>query len=112
MRVSLDQSRDIEDDFLFTQVGPSTNENATQCLAEHLTSFASSFAYLPPAIDWNRAFAHADFLSNPTIYLTVIVVLLFYTVLMIYSRLFDRRDRQRVRLPLRTRYLSSSIGIL
>ena len=79
-----------------------TNENATQCLAEHLTSFASSFAYLPAAIDWKRAFAHADFVSNPTIYLTVIVVLLFYTVLMIYSRFFDRKDLQRVGLCLLT----------
>ena len=86
------------DRLAWMQVGPLTNENATQCLAEHLTPFASSFAFLPAAIDWSRAFAHADFISNPTIYSTVIVVVFSYIVLMIYARRFDGRDLQRVSL--------------
>ena len=77
------------------QVGPMTNFNETQCFAEHLTTFTSSFTFLPSPIDWNRVFSHADFISNPTIYLTVIIIIVFYIFLMIYSRRSDRKDRQR-----------------
>ena len=78
------------------QVGSLTNPNETQCLAEHLTSFTSSFTFLPAPIQWNRVFSQADFTRNPTIYLTIIIILVFYIILMIYSRRFDRKDSQRV----------------
>ena len=73
-----------------------TNPDETQCLAEHLTSFTSSFTFLPTPIQWNRVFTHADFTRNPTIYLTIIIILVFYIILMIYSRRLDRKDLQRV----------------
>lgn len=73
-----------------------TNPNQTQCLAEHLTSFTSSFTFLPAPIQWNRVFSNADPIRNPTIYLTVIIIILSYIILMIYSRRLDRKDIERV----------------
>lgn len=97
-----------DDDRLSSQVGPLTNHHHTQCLAEHLTDFTSGLRFLPEPIQWNRLFSDGDFLRNRTIYLTVIVVMLFYVLLMIYSRYGDRQDLRRVILiPLRLEFHSS-----
>jgi len=82
------------------RVGPLTIPNETQCLAQHLTSFTSSFTFLPAPIQWNRVFSQTDFTRNPTIYLTVISVVLLYIILMIYSRRFDRKDLQRSQIKM------------
>ena len=80
------------------KVGPSSNQHETQCFSTHLTKFASGFVVLPAPVNWNYVFAHADFMKNKTIYLTVIGVTIIYIALAIYARYFDKLDLQKVRL--------------
>ena len=78
------------------QVGSLTNHYQTQCYSTHLTEFASGFRVLPEPINWNYVFANGDFLKNKTIYLTVIIISILYILLIIYSRLYDRKDLEKV----------------
>ena len=78
------------------QVGPLTNHRQTQCFSRHLTTFAGGFLVLPEPVNWNYVFSNADFAKNKTIYLTVIVILIVYLILMIYSRYKDRKDTEKV----------------
>ena len=52
---------------------------------------------LPKPINWNYVFANADFAKNKTIYLTVIGAALLYVMLIIYARLQDKKDVEKVR---------------
>ena len=79
------------------QVGSLTNLTHTQCLSTHLTTFAGGFLVLPKPINWNYVFANADFAKNKTIYLTVIGAALLYVMLIIYARLQDKKDVEKVR---------------
>ena len=77
-------------------VGPLTNYDQTQCFSTHLTKFTGGFQPLPRPINWNYAFANADFLKNKTVYSTVICVTVMYLILVIYSRYKDRKDLQKL----------------
>jgi hypothetical protein len=78
------------------QVGPLTNHYQTQCYSTHLTTFASGFVVLPVPINWNYVFAHANFLQNKTIYLTIICVCIICLILMIYARFKDKKDLEKL----------------
>jgi hypothetical protein len=65
-----------------------------------LTDFAGGFVVLPGSIDFAYVFAHSDFLSNPTLYITVIVCLLLFLLLAIFARFMDIRDSDRVGIHL------------
>jgi hypothetical protein len=65
-------------------------------LSTHLTTFAGGFLVLPNPINWNYAFANADFLRNKTIYLTVIGVCVLYILLTIFARYKDKQDTDQV----------------
>jgi GPCR proteolysis site, GPS, motif len=78
-------------------VGPLTNLSQTQCLSTHLTTFAGGFLVLPAPINWNYVFAHADFNKNKTIYLTVIIAVILYVLLIAYARRNDKKDIEKVR---------------
>ena len=56
---------------------------------------------LPPAIDFNKAFANASFLDNPVIYSTVIALICIYVLLAIWARWMDVKDskKQSTNLP-------------
>ena len=86
-----------------------TNLYQTECWAEHLTQFASGLSFLPEPIRWENVFRNTDFNRNRTIYLTVIIVFLFYIVLMIYARYYDRKDLNKVVLNERETRQSSSV---
>jgi hypothetical protein len=90
----LDQNNQWKADGLI--VGPLTNHNQTQCFSNHLTTFASGFVVLPEAVNWNYGFAHADFMKNKTIYLTVIYVSVIYMILIIYARWKDKKDVEKL----------------
>ncbi|CAF1492760.1 unnamed protein product [Adineta ricciae] len=77
-------------------VGPLTNHYQTQCLSNHLTTFANGFIVLPSPINWNYVFTHADFLRNITIYLTVICACITYITLIIYARFQDKKDVEKL----------------
>jgi hypothetical protein len=78
-------------------VGPLTNLSQTHCSSTHLTSFAGGFLVLPKPIDWNYVFSHADFNRNKTIYMMIIIATVLYLVLIIYARLKDKKDMEKVR---------------
>ena len=90
----LDSNKRWQSDGLF--VGPLTNHYQTQCFATHLTTLTSGFTVLPAPINWNYLFAHADFIQNKTVYLTVIIVLVLYLILVIYARYKDKKDMEKL----------------
>lgn len=51
----------------------------------------------PNTIDWNFVFSNADFLKNPTLYVTQIVIILAYIAAMIWARRKDRQDVAKVK---------------
>ncbi|CAF1362531.1 unnamed protein product [Adineta ricciae] len=90
----LDENQQWKADGLI--VGPKTNHNETQCFSNHLTTFTGEFEILPAPINWNYVFANADFMKNKTIYLTIIIVLIIYMILLIYARSQDKKDVERL----------------
>jgi nitric oxide reductase large subunit len=68
----------------------------TQCLSNHLTTFAGGWLVLPAPVNWNYVFANADFTKNITIYLTLILLLIVYIAFMIYARYKDKKDVEKV----------------
>ncbi|CAF4044663.1 unnamed protein product, partial [Rotaria sp. Silwood2] len=77
-------------------VGPQTTYGKTQCYTNHLTTFAGGWIVLPAPINWNYVFANADFSKNKTIYLTMILLAIFYIAFMIYARYKDKRDIEKL----------------
>jgi hypothetical protein len=78
------------------EVLETTNITHTHCVSNHLTSFAGGWMVLPPQINFEYVLANASFLKNPTIYITVIVMVCLYILLAIWSRWMDRKDEQKV----------------
>jgi hypothetical protein len=52
---------------------------------------------LPSPINWNYVFSNADFSRNKTVYLTMIIIVVLYIILLIYARHQDRKDMNKVR---------------
>ncbi|XP_059156486.1 polycystin-1-like protein 2 [Physella acuta] len=72
-------------------VGRETDVSKTVCYCTHLTTFAGGWVVVPNTIDWSYVFAHADFLSNPTIYITIILTGVLYLVGAIWARHRDKK---------------------
>ena len=90
----LDSNNNYQSDGL--TVGSLTNHYQTECFSTHLTSFAGGFIVLPSPINWSYVFTHLDFARNKTVYLTVIIISLLYIILMIYARLKDKTDLEKL----------------
>lgn len=74
---------------------------ATLCRASHLTSFGAGFFHTPNTIDFEFVFANPSFNDNMTIYMTVIVCVSLWILLMVWSTWQDWKDRQKLRsLPM------------
>ncbi|XP_059152857.1 polycystin-1-like protein 2 [Physella acuta] len=73
-------------------VSSESSQEKTVCLCNHLTTFAGGFIVVPNVIDWNYVFAHADFLSNPTLYLTEIFIAVIFSIAFFLARRKDKRD--------------------
>ncbi|CAF0742236.1 unnamed protein product [Didymodactylos carnosus] len=77
-------------------VGPQTSHTLTHCYSNHLTTFAGGWVVLPAPINWNYVFANADFSRNKTIYLTVILTVVLYLIILIYARYKDKKDVEKL----------------
>jgi hypothetical protein len=81
-----------------------TTLDATHCKSSALTPYGSQVSGgvipLPSAIDFNYVFSHMDFLSNLTIYLTVIIVASVYIILFVLLRIMDKRDEAKCAIHL------------
>ena len=74
-----------------------TSKLASVCRTTHLTHFSSGFFVAPNTIDFSYVFANASFEDNMTIYMTVIVCLVAYFILLIYARIKDLKDVERIK---------------
>ncbi|XP_078692040.1 polycystin-1-like protein 2 [Branchiostoma floridae x Branchiostoma belcheri] len=74
------------------KVGDGSNSTHTQCLCNHLTSFASDLFVPPNPIDFSYVFANASFLDNVTTYVTVITIYVVFAIAAIWARRMDKKD--------------------
>ena len=70
------------------------NSSLTYCKCNHLTSFGSGFFVMPNSVDFSYVFANAAFADNVTIYMTILITLLIYALLLIWARVQDGKDLQ------------------
>ncbi len=70
----------------------------THCQSIHLTDFGSGFKSVLPSINFAAAFANADFLKNPVIYSTIMVLSGLYIILAISMRYLDVRDKKKLNI--------------
>lgn len=75
-----------------TEVYPDSSFEYTHCTSQHLTEFVGGFIVVPSAINFDDVFANASFLENPTIYTTVIVIIVCYVGAGIWCFFMDKRD--------------------
>jgi polycystin 1L2 len=68
----------------------------THCRTNHLTEFAAGLLIVPNKIDFAVAFAEAEFIKNPTIYLTAISVIGLYIICALIARIWDSIDLQKI----------------
>ncbi|XP_064093787.1 uncharacterized protein LOC135206294 [Macrobrachium nipponense] len=73
-----------------------SDHSATRCASSHLTSFAVGLFIPPNAIDFSFVFANIGFVDNLTIYLTLIISLSIFFLLMIWARVMDHRDLKKL----------------
>ena len=74
----------------------SSTYGQTICRSSHLTGFGGGFHVEPTTIDFNFVFAKASFADNMTIYMTIIVTLALYLILMIWSKYNDIVDEKHL----------------
>ncbi|CAL1543663.1 unnamed protein product [Lymnaea stagnalis] len=74
------------------EVSVNSTADKTVCSCNHMTTFAGGFVVVPNVIDWNYVFSNADFLSNPTLYLTEIFIAVVFSVAFFLARRKDKKD--------------------
>ncbi|KAG1670785.1 Location of vulva defective 1 [Nymphon striatum] len=74
----------------------SLSVSSTSCKCNHLTSFARGFVIVPNTIDFTYVFSHSGFTDNITIYVTIIVILFFFTIMFIWARRNDKIDSEKL----------------
>ena len=72
------------------------DRHSISCRSTHATSFASGLFVRPNTIDFEYVFANASFTDNLTIYMTLIVLLVMYLLLLIWARWQDRKDVEKL----------------
>lgn len=70
----------------------SANYAMTHCKCNHLTSFGSGFFVMPNSIDFSYVFANAGFSDNVTIYMTIVITLTLYALLLVWAKKNDKED--------------------
>ncbi|XP_042888379.1 uncharacterized protein LOC122263814 [Penaeus japonicus] len=69
-----------------------SNYKVTECNTTHLTSFGSGMFVMPNTIDFSFVFANMGFSDNLTIYVTLILSLTIFVILMVWARVKDKKD--------------------
>ena len=75
-----------------------TTIDTTYCKTNHLTEFTSGLSVLPANLNFNYIWAHASFLNNITIYITIILISCVYFILMLISSIWDKLDEKKIGL--------------
>ena len=58
--------------------------------------FSGGMVVEPNKIDWDFVFSNMDFYSNPTLYVTQIVVFIFFLLAVVWARRQDKKDIMKV----------------
>ncbi|XP_072168355.1 uncharacterized protein [Diadema setosum] len=74
------------------EVEASTDYSEQQCKCTHLTSFSSTWIVPPTPLDFDYIFANAGFRQNLTMYITTIVIYVFFFIIFLWARRKDRKD--------------------
>lgn len=93
------------------EVLETSNTTHTNCISNHLTQFAGGWITVPSGINFNDVFAKASFLDNITIYMTVIVCAIIYSILFIWTKYMDKKDKLKSQIKLLTNDLLNSNDI-
>lgn len=72
------------------------NRQKIVCECNHTTLFSGGLTVQPNAIDWDFIFSNADFLTNPTLYVCQIIVLLIFLIAVVWARRKDKKDVEKV----------------
>jgi len=80
------------------EVLTTTNTTHTQCISNHLTEFASGWIVVPNEINFNYVWANVSFSQNKTIYITVIVIIIIYFILLIWAQIIDKYDMNKLEI--------------
>jgi len=75
-----------------------TTIDYTYCETNHLTQFTSGLSVLPPTLNFSYIWAHASFLNNLSLYLTIISLSALYAFLMLISAIWDKLDEKKLGL--------------
>lgn len=72
------------------------NKDLTYCKCNHLTSFGAGFFVMPNTVDFSYVFANAGFADNVTIYMTIMITMVIYALLIVWARAQDRKDLEKL----------------
>ena len=75
---------------------PSSTRNSVTCETTHLTEFGANFAVAPNKIDWDFVFSNMDFFTNPTLYITQMIIAVAYILAAIWARRHDNKVQFKV----------------
>lgn len=73
-----------------------TTVDEQHCCSNHLSDFVAGFFVPPNSIDFDYVFANLDIAKNPTIYATLIAIIVIYLVFAIWAWRKDRKDIEKV----------------
>lgn len=65
---------------------------AVQCQTTHTSSFGSGYFELPNLLNFEYIFAHPGFIDNYSLYITLIILIAMYIIMMIWGHWMDRKD--------------------
>ncbi|XP_064630503.1 uncharacterized protein LOC135489174 [Lineus longissimus] len=72
-----------------------STRSKVSCTCNHLTSFAGGWVVVPNRLDFNYIFKNMDPLKNPTVYATLITIILLYLIGAVICRKEDKKDVER-----------------
>lgn len=88
--------RNYMDASVYFQATDKTTRKKLDCKCTHTTTFSGGFVVQPNTIDFGYVFANMDFMSNPTLYITIIFVGVVYLLAVVWARRKDIKDLEKV----------------
>ena len=74
----------------------SSGRISSYCETNHLTSFGTGFFKAQNTIDFQFVFADFDFADNVTIFVVILVTVIFFLITLIWAQIRDRKDIKEV----------------
>ena len=84
---------------LHLQVAANSSPLKTLCLCDHLTSFGGDMVVPPNTINFNTVFSLDNFVESLPVFFTVVLCMLLYIIVLVWSRREDKKDLIKVTAP-------------